>query len=62
MKLLPNALSGQRSRTARCVRPTLGKMRMHYIRIIPGDRVTLEMTHDLTKARPLTVINKLIAM
>jgi translation initiation factor IF-1 len=29
-----------------------GKMRMHYIRIIPGDRVTLEMTpYDLTKAR-----------
>jgi len=27
-------------------------MRMHYIRIIPGDRVTLEMTpYDLTKAR-----------
>jgi len=29
-----------------------GKMRMHYIRILPGDRVTLEMTpYDLTKAR-----------
>jgi len=29
-----------------------GKMRMHYIRIIPGDRVTLEMTpYDLSKAR-----------
>jgi translation initiation factor IF-1 len=29
-----------------------GKMRMHYIRIIPGDRVALEMTpYDLTKAR-----------
>lgn len=29
-----------------------GKMRMHYIRIIPGDRVVLEMTpYDLTKAR-----------
>lgn len=29
-----------------------GKMRMHYIRIIPGDRVVVEMTpYDLTKGR-----------
>ncbi len=29
-----------------------GKMRMHYIKILPGDKVTLEMTpYDLTKAR-----------
>ena len=29
-----------------------GKMRMHYIRILPGDKVTVEMTpYDLTKAR-----------
>ena len=29
-----------------------GKMRMHYIRILPGDRVTVEMTpYDLTRAR-----------
>jgi translation initiation factor IF-1 len=29
-----------------------GKMRMHYIRILPGDKVKLEMsTYDLTKAR-----------
>ncbi len=29
-----------------------GKMRMHYIRILPGDRVALEMTpYDLSKAR-----------
>jgi len=29
-----------------------GKMRMHYIRILPGDKVTVEMTHyDLTRAR-----------
>jgi translation initiation factor IF-1 len=27
-----------------------GKMRMHYIRILPGDRVRLEMSpYDLTK-------------
>jgi translation initiation factor IF-1 len=29
-----------------------GKMRMHYIRILPGDRVTVELTpYDLTKGR-----------
>ncbi len=29
-----------------------GKMRMHYIKILPGDRVTVEMTpYDLTKGR-----------
>ena len=29
-----------------------GKLRMNYIRIIPGDRVTIEMSpYDLTKGR-----------
>lgn len=29
-----------------------GKMRMHFIRILPGDTVTLEMSpYDLTKGR-----------
>jgi translation initiation factor IF-1 len=29
-----------------------GKMRMHYIRILPGDKVTVEISpYDLTKAR-----------
>ena len=29
-----------------------GKMRMHYIRILPGDKATVEMTpYDLTRAR-----------
>ena len=29
-----------------------GKMRKHYIRILPGDRVTLELSaYDLTRAR-----------
>lgn len=29
-----------------------GKMRMHYIRILPGDHVTVELTpYDLTKGR-----------
>jgi translation initiation factor IF-1 len=29
-----------------------GKMRMHYIRILPGDKVTVQMTpYDLSRAR-----------
>lgn len=29
-----------------------GKMRVHYIRLLPGDRVTIEMSpYDLTKGR-----------
>ncbi len=29
-----------------------GKMRMHYIKILPGDKVTIEMTpYDLDKGR-----------
>jgi translation initiation factor IF-1 len=29
-----------------------GKMRMHYIRILPGDRVTIEMSaYDLSRGR-----------
>lgn len=31
-----------------------GKMRMHFIKILPGDRVRIEMTpYDLTKGRIL---------
>ena len=29
-----------------------GKMRMHYMRILPGDKVTVDLTpYDLTRAR-----------
>jgi len=29
-----------------------GKMRMHYIRILPGDKVSIEMSpYDLTRGR-----------
>jgi translation initiation factor IF-1 len=29
-----------------------GKMRMHYVRILPGDKVTVELTpYDLTRGR-----------
>jgi translation initiation factor IF-1 len=35
-----------------------GKMRMHYIRILPGDKVTVEMSpYDLTRGR-ITFRNK----
>ena len=35
-----------------------GKMRMHYIRILPGDRVTVELSpYDLTRGR-ITYRNK----
>ena len=35
-----------------------GKMRMHYIRILPGDSVTVEMTpYDLTKGRIILGLN-----
>ena len=37
-----------------------GKMRMHFIKILPGDKVRIEMSpYDLTKGRiALYVINK----
>lgn len=32
-----------------------GKMRMHFIRIVPGDKVVVEMSpYDLTKGRIIT--------
>lgn len=35
-----------------------GKMRMHYIKLLPGDKVKLEMSpYDLTKARILSLIH-----
>ena len=38
-----------------------GKLRMNYIRILPGDKVTLEMSpYDLSKAESSGEINKVI--
>ena len=35
-----------------------GKMRMHYIRILPGDKVTVQLTpYDLSKARIVFRVN-----
>ena len=36
-----------------------GKMRMHYIKILPGDKVKVEMSpYDLTKGRIVSDTNK----
>jgi translation initiation factor IF-1 len=53
LETLPNALFKVELENGHVVLAHIsGKMRMHYIRIIPGDRVVLEMTpYDLTKAR-----------
>ena len=53
LETLPNALFRVELENGHIVLAHIsGKMRMHYIRIIPGDRVALEMTpYDLSKAR-----------
>lgn len=53
LETLPNALFKVELENGHVILAHIsGKMRMHYIRIIPGDRVTLEMTpYDLTKGR-----------
>jgi len=53
LETLPNALFKVELENGHIVLAHIsGKMRMHYIRIIPNDRVTLEMTpYDLSKGR-----------
>ncbi len=53
METLPNATFKVKLENGHVVHSFIsGKMRMHYIRILPGDKVTVEMTpYDLTKAR-----------
>ena len=50
---LPNAMFRVKPENGHVVLGHIsGKMRMHYIRILPGDKVTVEMTpYDLTRAR-----------
>ncbi len=50
---LPNAMFRvQLSSGHKVLAHVSGKMRMHFIRILPGDRVTLEISpYDLTKGR-----------
>jgi translation initiation factor IF-1 len=50
---LPNATFRVRLENGHMVLAHIsGKMRMHYIRILPGDKVKVELTpYDLTRAR-----------
>ena len=50
---LPNAMFRVKLENGHQVLAHLaGKMRMHYIKILPGDRVTVEISpYDLTKGR-----------
>ena len=50
---LPNAMFRVKLQNDHEILSTIsGKLRMNYIRILPGDRVTLEMSpYDLTKGR-----------
>jgi translation initiation factor IF-1 len=53
LETLPNAMFRVELENGHIVLAHIsGKMRMHYIKILPGDSVTLEMTpYDLTKGR-----------
>ena len=50
---LPNAMFNVELENGhRVLAHVSGKMRMHFIRILPGDKVTIEMSpYDLTKGR-----------
>ena len=53
LETLPNAMFRVELENGHIVLAHIsGKMRMHYIKILPGDKVTMEMTpYDLSKAR-----------
>ena len=53
LEALPNAMFRVEIAPGKIVLAHIsGKMRMHYIKILPGDKVTVEMTpYDLTRAR-----------
>ncbi|WP_028536850.1 translation initiation factor IF-1 [Paludibacterium yongneupense] len=53
LEMLPNATFQVQLENGHVVLGHIsGKMRMHYIRILPGDKVTVELTpYDLTRAR-----------
>ncbi|HAC0229281.1 TPA_asm: translation initiation factor IF-1 [Listeria monocytogenes] len=50
---LPNAMFNVELENGHKVLATIsGKIRMHYIRILPGDKVTVELSpYDLTRGR-----------
>ena len=53
VELLPNAKFKVKLNSGQTIMAHIsGKMRMHYIRILSGDRVTVELSpYDLTKGR-----------
>ena len=53
IEALPNAMfSVELQNKHRILAHISGKLRMHYIHILPGDKVTVEMSpYDLTKGR-----------
>ena len=53
VEALPNAMfSVELSNGYRIMAHISGKMRMHFIRIYPGDKVTIELSpYDLTRGR-----------
>ena len=53
LEALPNAqFKVERSNGHQILAHISGKLRMNYIRILPGDKVTVEMSpYDLTKGR-----------
>ena len=53
VETLPNAMfKVELENGATILAHVSGKIRMHYIRILPGDRVTVELSpYDLTKGR-----------
>ena len=53
MEPLPNAMFRVELENGHKIQAHIsGKMRMHYIRILPGDKVTVELSpYDLTKGR-----------
>ena len=53
LEMLPNATFRVKLESGHAVLGHIsGKMRMHYIKILPGDKVTVDLTpYDLTRAR-----------
>ena len=53
LEALPNAMFKVELETGKVILAHIsGKMRMHYIRILPGDKVTVQISkYDLTKGR-----------
>ena len=52
VEALPNAMFQVSWKTGRILAHISGKLGMNFIRILPGDRVTVEMSpYDLTKGR-----------